>query len=224
MVRLESVSFAFKRSQILKNVNIQVERGVRLVLLGPSGCGKTTLLRLIAGFNAPDTGSIFINEKLVSSNGEVIVPPEKRGIGFVFQDLALWPHMTVYGNLEFCLKSKNLSKIQRKEQIHQMMEITDLVGLEKRKPYELSGGQQQRVALARALIGKPELVLMDEPLSSLDWDLRERLAQKICKLQEQLGFTMIYVTHDKEEMRQIATKVLILKAGTVQIFKDRYLS
>ncbi len=215
MVCLESVSFSINGRQILKDVSLNIPHGTRLVLLGPSGCGKTTLLRLIAGFNAPDTGSIFINNTVVSQNGRVVVPPERRNIGFVFQDLALWPHMSVYGNLEFGLRVRGVSKSHRRKRILKMLEMTDLAGMERRRPYELSGGQQQRVALARALVTDPELVLMDEPLSSLDWDLRRRIAAEICKLQKDLGFTMIYVTHDKEETNQLATQVVIMKAGTV---------
>jgi len=220
MVRLESVSFAIKGRPILRNVCLDICRGSRLVLLGPSGCGKTTLLRLIAGFDAPDTGTIFINNALASQDSKIIVPPEERDIGFVFQDLALWPHMSVYGHLEFVLRAKGFSRSKRERRISKLLKIMDLIGMEGRRPHELSGGQQQRVALARALVADPELVLMDEPLSSLDWDLRTRLATEICRLQEDLGFTLIYVTHDKDETRQLATQVVIMKAGTIYSKND----
>ncbi len=206
IVSIDSVTKSFNDRLILKKVNLEIERGERLVLLGPSGCGKTTLLRLIAGFIAPDRGRILLQGRLVSDNGAVLVPPERRELGFVFQDLALWPHLTVYGNLEFGLKARKIPAKERKDRINDMIKMVGLSGLEDRRPEQLSGGQQQRVALARALVLRPQIVLMDEPLSSLDWDLRAHLGRQIIELQEQFGFTMIYVTHDTEEIRQIATR------------------
>lgn len=217
MVELDGVEKKIDGRSILKGLYLKIRKGERLVLLGPSGCGKTTLLRLVAGFDVPDNGVIRIAGQEVSLNGTILVVPEKRCIGFVFQDLALWPHMNVYENLELGLRAKGVSREKRKKRILEMLEMTDLKGLEKRMPHELSGGQQQRVALARALVTRPDLVLMDEPLSSLDWDLRAVLAKKLCTLQEAMGFTMIYVTHDKEETKQLATRVCVMKKG--QIFK-----
>ncbi len=213
MVRLECVTKYLDGRLVLRDIDLQIETGERLVLLGPSGCGKTTLLRLVAGLVSPDRGRIFIKGNLVSDSGKVIVPPEERLIGFVFQDLALWPHMSVYENLEFVLKALGLRRKERKVRIGEMVGMTDLEGMESRMPGELSGGQQQRVALARALVARPPLVLMDEPLSSLDWDLRGRLGEKICELQEEIGFTLIYVTHDRGETKQLATRVVVMKNG-----------
>ncbi len=215
-VKLKSITKYLDGRLVLKDIDLEIEKGARLVLLGPSGCGKTTLLRLIAGFIAPDEGEIFISGKMVSKAGEIVVPPEERGIGFVFQDLALWPHMSVYKDLEFVLKAKGMARAKREERIKKMIEMAGLKDLSSRMPAQLSGGQQQRVALARALVSRPSLVLMDEPLSSLDWDLRAHLAKRICKLQEEIGFTMVYVTHDREETRQLATQVVVMKNGTIK--------
>ncbi len=215
-VKLKSITKYLDGRLVLKDIDLEIEKGARLVLLGPSGCGKTTLLRLIAGFIAPDEGEIFISSKMVSKDGEVVVPPEERGIGFVFQDLALWPHMSVYKNLEFVLKAQRVPKAKRKQRIEKMLEMVGLKDLSSRMPAQLSGGQRQRVALARALVSRPSIVLMDEPLSSLDWDLRAELAKRICKLQEEIGFTMVYVTHDRDETKQLATQVMVIRNGNIK--------
>ncbi len=215
-VKLQSITKHLEGRLVLKDIDLEIVKGARLVLLGPSGCGKTTLLRLIAGFIAPDEGEIFISGKMVSRAGEIVVPPEERGIGFVFQDLALWPHMSVYKNLEFVLKAQRVPKTKRIERIKKMLDMVGLQDLSSRMPAQLSGGQRQRVALARALVSRPSLVLMDEPLSSLDWDLRAHLAKRICKLQEEIEFTMVYVTHDRDETKQLATQVVVIRNGTIK--------
>jgi len=215
-IKLESISKYMDRRPVLQDIDLEIVKGTRLVLLGPSGCGKTTLLRLIAGFIAPDEGKIYLSCTMVSRKREVVVPPEKRGIGFVFQDLALWPHMNVYKNLEFVLKAQKVPRAKRAERIKKMLDMVGLGDLSSRMPAQLSGGQQQRVALARALVSRPAIVLMDEPLSSLDWDLKAQLAKRICELQEEIGFTMVYVTHDREETRQLATRVAIMKGGKIE--------
>ncbi len=215
VVEFKSVSKSYNGTRVLKDIDFQVDAGERLILLGPSGCGKTTILRLIAGFIAPDQGSIEIGGRVVSESGRIVVPPEERNLGMVFQDLALWPHLSVKGNLEFGLKAKGFSKAERDQRIEKMLEMVGMREYANRKPGELSGGQQQRVALARALVLEPTVMLMDEPLSSLDTELNIRLRREIIALHKSLGFTMIYVTHDREEAFEIATRVMVMSEGEI---------
>ena len=216
VVRIEGLCLHRAGTAVLSDLDLQVGASERLAILGPSGCGKTSLLRLIAGFIAPDRGTIHLWGRLVSDGGRVVVPPEKRDIGFVFQDLALWPHMTVAGNLEFGLKARSVPRDERRRRVSEMLEMTSLSGLEGRRPGELSGGQQQRVALARALVLRPRLVLMDEPLSNLHWELRQSLIQEILELQSRFSFTIIYVTHDREEAWQMAQRIMLLEQGRLE--------
>ena len=213
MVALNSVSKSYGEKDVLHYLSLTVEKGERLAVLGPSGCGKTTLLRLIAGFVAPDKGEVLIEGEVVAKDGAILKPPEERGIGMVFQDLALWPHMSVAENVEFGLRAKGVSKEEIKQRTAEMLSLVGMLGFEKRKPSELSGGEQQRVALARALVVEPRVLLMDEPLSSLDPELNLRLRGEILNLHSKLGFTLIYVTHNREEALEIATKVVVMKAG-----------
>jgi len=216
IVDIDCVSKFYNGAKALENISLEIDEGERIVILGPSGCGKTTILRLIAGFIAPDTGSISIAGELVSRDGRIIRPPEQRNLGMVFQDLALWPHLSVKGNIEFGLKAKGLPKIERKHRICEALDLVGMGDLAARKPAELSGGQQQRVALARALVLEPKVLLMDEPLSSLDLELNVRLRKEILGLQEKLGFTMGYVTHDRNEAFDIATRVISMKQGRIE--------
>jgi len=216
IVNIDSVSKLYNGTRALDNITFDIDEGERIVILGPSGCGKTTILRLIAGFIAPDTGSISIAGELVSRDGHIIKPPEKRNLGMVFQDLALWPHLTVEGNIEFGLKAKSLSKIERKQQIRTALNLVGMIDYADRKPAEMSGGQQQRVALARALVLEPKVLLMDEPLSSLDLELNVRLRKEILRLQEKLRFTLLYVTHDRDEAFNIASRVVIMNKGHIE--------
>ncbi|MDR1856561.1 MAG: ABC transporter ATP-binding protein [Desulfovibrio sp.] len=207
---LESVSKRYEAATIFSDLNLQVEHGECFTLLGPSGCGKTVLLRLIAGFETPDTGTIRIGDTVVASAGEESVPPDRRDLGVVFQDYAVWPHMTVLQNVGYPLK---LAKIPEKEYIEQAMRaigLVNMVGLEKRLPSELSGGQQQRVALARALVANPSIMLLDEPLSNLDANLREEMRFEIKELQRRLGITVLYVTHDQEIALAISDRIAIM--------------
>ncbi len=215
-VTIDSVSKQYGGEKVLDNVSLKIDKGQRIVILGPSGCGKTTILRLLAGFIAPDTGSISIGAELVSKSGEIIKPPEQRNLGMVFQDLALWPHLSVKGNIEFGLKAKGVGKSERRMRIEKILNLVDMADYAKRKPSELSGGQQQRIALARALVLEPDLLLMDEPLSSLDSDLNIRLRREIVRLQEKLKFGLLYVTHDKDEAFDIATHVISMKHGKIE--------
>jgi len=216
IVKIDSVSKFYNGEKALDNVSLQIDEGERIVILGPSGCGKTTILRLIAGFIAPDRGSISIAGELVSRSGRVIKPPERRNLGMVFQDLALWPHLSVKGNIEFGLKAKGLPKIERERRVGEALDLVGMMDYADRKPAELSGGQQQRVALARALAPEPKLLLMDEPLSSLDLELNVRLRNEILRLQRKLGFGLLYVTHDRDEALDIATRVVSMKQGRIE--------
>ena len=208
ILRLESISFSYGRNQIINNFSLSVERGSFTTLLGPSGCGKTTLLRIIAGFLKPSSGIIALNGVDVSA-----VPVEQRKIGFVFQDYALFPHMTVKDNLLFGFSGK-----EKKNQIRNMEVISSSLGLLDfldRFPHELSGGQQQRVALGRTLMMKPEIILMDEPLSSLDAKLRLHVREELMEIQKKIGITTVYVTHDQEEALSLSDKIAVINEGNL---------
>ena len=184
-------------------------------MLGPSGCGKTTMLRLIAGFDRPTSGEIWIGGTPVSTEEE-FVPPEKRGLGMVFQSYAVWPHMNVFKNVAYPLKLRKVPKDEIREKVQQMLAVVNMEELEERMPDELSGGQQQRVALARALIAEPEVLLLDEPLSNLDAKLRESMRREIKELQKRLGISIIYVTHDQSEALTMSDRVVVLNDGVIQ--------
>ena len=216
-IEFQSVSVRYRDRSALDGINFQIERGERLVVQGPSGCGKTTVLRLIAGFLAPDEGRVVTDGRAVASERKILLDPEHRGLGMVFQDLALWPHLTVAQNLEFALKAQGLSSNIRKERVAAMLARVKLEAFGNAYPAKLSGGQQQRVAIARALVSQPLAVLMDEPLSSLDDELRDELCGQILDLHAQLGFTLVYVTHSKDEMRRIGSRTILLRNGRQEI-------
>jgi ABC-type Fe3+/spermidine/putrescine transport system ATPase subunit len=212
-IAFDRVSKAYGERVAIKEFSLEIEKTERLVLFGPSGCGKTTVLRLLAGLEVPDKGSIRIDAQVVASEGKNLIVPEKRDLGMVFQDLALWPHMTVRENLMFGLKAHRLSKREAEERIRDML---GRVGLESRmdaKPHQLSGGEQQRVALARALVLRPSILLMDEPLSSLDEERKRMIAADLLALHGQFGFTLIYVTHDRAEADMIASRICRMRDG-----------
>jgi spermidine/putrescine ABC transporter ATP-binding subunit len=192
------------------DVSLAIEEGELFTLLGPSGCGKTTLLRLIAGFYAPDNGTIRFGDRVVND-----VPPHERGIGMVFQNYALWPHMTVAQNVSYGLKLRKVSTSDIADRVHGVLEKVKLGGLGERYPGQLSGGQQQRVALARALVLNPEILLLDEPLSNLDAKIRIQVRAEIRKLQRELGITTIYVTHDQEEALTLSDRIAVFNQGKV---------
>jgi ABC-type sugar transport system ATPase subunit len=210
MIRIENVSKYYKKEKVFENFSLDIQRGERIVLFAKSGSGKTTLLRMIAGLDSCESGKIFIDNVLLTDGKEIIVPPEERGIGMVFQDLALWPHLNVGENITLALKVKGVAKKEREDALQLMLQKIGLVGFEDKKVYELSGGEQQRVALARTLIVKPKIVLMDEPLSSLDSELNARLRTEILRLQQEYGFTLIYVTHNEEEAKFLATQIVAI--------------
>jgi ABC-type Fe3+/spermidine/putrescine transport system ATPase subunit len=213
-LRVTNVSKRFGRHPAVNVLSFEITRGDTAVILGPSGCGKTTLLRLIAGLEVPDSGEIRLDDTVVSSAGRNVVPPHRRGIGFVFQDLALWPHLTVRENLGFVLESMRVPRADRRARIHDTLRLVRIDNLAGRYPHALSGGEQQRVALARALVGQARLLLLDEPLSSLDPELREDLRTELSQLQRSMGLTMVYVTHDHEDAAVLATCTIHMRAGT----------
>jgi len=216
VIELQSVSKTLDEKPILREASLQVEVGERLVIVGASGSGKTTLLRLVAGFLAPDRGCISIAGEIVARDGRNVVAPEGRNLGMVFQDLALWPHMSVRGNLEFGLKARGLASAERQARVTQMLALVRLEAREEAKPSQLSGGERQRVALARALVTRPAALLMDEPLSSLDETLRARMRTEILRLHAELGFTLLYVTHNREEAAGIATHLVRIRDGRIE--------
>jgi iron(III) transport system ATP-binding protein len=192
-----------------------VTAGTAAVILGPSGCGKTTLLRVIAGLEVPDSGQVMLNGTTVTAERRVLVPPHKRRLGFVFQDLALWPHLTVEKNLEFVLGSLELSSAERSRRILGALSLVRIEQFRARFPHELSGGEQQRLALARAIVGEPQVLLLDEPLSSLDAELRAALRAELAGLQATLHLTMVYVTHDREDAAVLGDCVVEMRAGRI---------
>ena len=195
----------------LNSVSIEVEAGEFLTLLGPSGSGKTTLLMAIAGFNRPDSGSIVFGKKEM-----ILMPPHKRDVGMVFQNYALFPHMTVYENLSFPLEVRKLTKTVSEEKIKRALDMVQMREFGNRRPAQLSGGQQQRIALARSLVFEPDLVLMDEPLGALDKQLREHMQYEIKHLHERLGVTVVYVTHDQSEALTMSDRVAVFNDGVIQ--------
>jgi len=215
-IEFDGVSKTFGERAVVKELSLQIERAERLVLLGPSGCGKTTVLRLLAGLEVPGKGRIRIEGQVVAGAGKNLIPPEERGVAMVFQDLALWPHMTVRGNLMFGLDAHRVPKNVAEVRVR---ELLTRVGLESRmdaKPNQLSGGEQQRVALSRALVLQPSILLMDEPLSSLDDELKQTIATDLLNLQRQFGFTLIYVTHDRAESDMLASRICRMRDGCVE--------
>ena len=196
-------------------VNFQLAQGDILGLLGPSGCGKTTLLRMIAGFEQPTTGTITLGGDMVASASRLL-PPEKRNTGMVFQDYALFPHLNIAKNIAFGLNKRRLNKKQIKQRIDEVLTLIGLEGLEKRYPHQLSGGQQQRVALARALAPQPALILLDEPLSNLDVQVRVRLRHEIRQILKATGITAIFVTHDQEEALAICDRIGVMSQGKIE--------
>lgn len=216
IVKIENVFKMYDKTPAISDVSINIEKGERVVILGPSGCGKTTLLRMIAGFIVPDKGSISIDGQIVAKDGKSLVETEDRKIGMVFQDIVLWPHMSVYGNLEFGLKAKKIPKNERKRRIEEILEKLQMAQYKNSFPNNLSGGQQQRVALARALVMQPKILLMDEPLSNLDLDLNLLLRKEILTLQKDLAITMLYITHDRDEASSMATRIVVIEHGRIQ--------
>lgn len=211
--QLRNISKHFAGVEAVKDVSMDILAGEILALLGPSGCGKTTLLQIMAGLLKPDEGVFQVAGKILSVAGEVLVPPERRGIAMVFQDYALWPHYNVFNNIAYPLRMKRCSRPEQKKVVGGLLEIVRLQGMERRYPHELSGGERQRVALARALALNPLLLLLDESLSNLDVSLRKEMQEEIKRIQRELSLTVVHVTHDQQEAMAIADRIAIMNRG-----------
>lgn len=211
IIELRNLAKTYNRQTILKDLNLDIKQGEFLTLLGPSGCGKTTILRLISGFETPSDGAIWINGQNV-----VGTPPHLRHVNTVFQSYALFPHMTIFDNVAFGLQCKKLSAKEIEPRVQEALSLVKLSDFANRKPSELSGGQQQRVALARAVVNRPLVLLLDEPLSALDYRLRKTMQIELKQLQRQLGITFIFVTHDQEEALSMSDRVVVLHQGDIQ--------
>lgn len=211
IVRLTGVTKDFDQSEVLKEINLDIFEGEFLTLLGPSGCGKTTTLRIIAGFESPSRGTVRIGTKDVTD-----VPPYKREVNTVFQSYALFPHMNVFDNVAFGLVEKKVPKAEIKERVNKMLDLVQLKNFGTRKPSQMSGGQKQRVAIARALVNDPKLLLLDEPLGALDMKLRKQMQLELKHLQQLLGITFIYVTHDQEEALTMSDRIAVMNNGVIE--------
>lgn len=213
LLRLAGVSKSFGARRVVDALSLEVLPGELFCILGPSGCGKTTLLRIIAGLETPDEGSIELNGRFVVDQGKPRLAPQERVIGFVFQDLALWPHLTVGGNLDFVLRARKISRPSRQAQIREVLNRVHLSEFAGAYPETLSGGEQQRLAIARALVSNPSLVLLDEPLSSLDYRLRVQLQQELLSWLRELKMTALLITHDQNEAFALADRLAIMNRG-----------
>lgn len=211
-VQIRNLQYKYRNAKeaTIKDFSLDIEQGEIVSILGDSGSGKSTILRLIAGLEIPNHGSIMVNGTTVV-NDVHFTPPEKRGVGMVFQDYALFPHMTVANNIKFGLKK--MSRKDKEERIEEMLELINLKGFNHRYPYELSGGQQQRVALARALAPKPSLLILDEPFSNLDATLQEKIRDELRMILKQTGITSIFVTHDHADAQALADRIVYIKDG-----------
>jgi ABC-type sugar transport system ATPase subunit len=210
MIVLKNIVVEHHQQVILKDFNLRIHAKERLVIWGRSGAGKSTVLRLIAGLDVPDLGEVWLNGALVTKDQKLLLAPHEREVNMVFQDLALWSHLDVQNNIDFGLRIAKQSKKIRLKKVQKMLLLLGLEGYENRRIETLSGGEQQRVALARALVMKPKILLMDEPLSGLDKQRTTEILEEILNLQQRLGFTLVYVTHNQEEVERIATRILEL--------------
>ncbi len=213
LLSIHDVSLAYATTPVLSHVSLEIASGEAVALLGPSGSGKSTLLRLLLGFLAPDSGTVSLTGKLASKPGQIIIPPEERDLAVVFQDLALWPHLTVAGNLRFVLRSKKRSRTQESVRIAEILDLVELSGFETRHVGELSGGEKQRVAIARALVSNPSAVLLDEPLTGLDSELKTEVLALFRSLIHERGASAIYVTHESEDAKKLGARMLHLEHG-----------
>ena len=210
-IKIENAQKRYGDNIIIENLSLDIKQGEFFTLLGPSGCGKTTLLRMIAGFNSIEKGDFYFNEKRIND-----LDPAKRNIGMVFQNYAIFPHLTVEQNVEFGLKNRKVSKEEMKVETDKFLKLMQIDEYRDRMPERLSGGQQQRVALARALVIKPDVLLMDEPLSNLDAKLRVEMRTAIKEIQNSIGITTVYVTHDQEEAMAVSDRIAVMKDGEIQ--------
>jgi iron(III) transport system ATP-binding protein len=214
-VRVKNISKSFGQVPALRDVSLEVEPHELFFLLGPSGCGKTTLLRLIAGFYEADSGELFFNDKPMAE-----IPPHRRNTGMVFQNYALWPHMTVAENVAYGLDVRSVPTAEKKRRVAEALEIVQMQSFAQRLPNQLSGGQQQRIALARALVIRPDVLLLDEPLSNLDAKLRLEMREEIRRIHAQTRITTIYVTHDQKEALSMANRIAVMRDGRIEQIGD----
>jgi ABC-type sugar transport system ATPase subunit len=219
-IEFRSVTKTYRNRRVIDSLSFAIEVGERIVLFGPSGCGKSTTLLLVAGLTTPDYGEIRIDGKIASTARRIVVPPQWRGVGMVFQDLALWPHMSVAENIAFGLRALRVPSAERKRRIRDIARLVGLGDYLNVRPGELSGGEQQRVALARTLVSEPRILLMDEPLSNLDAALGRRLRGEILRLHAELGFTLVYVTHSVSEAQEIGLRTIELGVIQAQQFDE----
>src|SRR5688572_20622222 len=210
-ITLDRVRKRFGKVEAVKEMTTEIREGEFFTMLGPSGCGKTTTLRMIAGFEEPDEGTILLRGDDVTN-----VPPNRRNVNMVFQHYALFPHMSIYDNIAFGMRLKRVGKGEQRDRVSEMLRIVRLEGLEKRKPAQLSGGQQQRVALARALVNRPAALLLDEPLGALDVKLRKQMQLELKRIQHELRTTFVYVTHDQEEALSMSDRIAVMKDGVIE--------
>jgi len=211
LIRLDGISKSFDEQVVLDNISLSIRKNEFLTLLGPSGCGKTTMLRILGGFEKPDVGRVLHGDQDI-----VDIPPYKRNINTVFQRYALFPHLNVFENIAFGLNIKKIEKTKIQRKVKKALKQVNLNGFEKRSVSQLSGGQQQRVAIARAIVNEPEILLLDEPLSSLDLKLRQEMQYELKTLQQELGITFVYVTHDQEEALTMSDTVVVMNNGIIQ--------
>ncbi len=211
ILEIKGIEKSFGNLKVLNSVSFNAKKGEFITVLGPSGCGKTTLIKIIGGLLQQDSGNVILKDKNIDE-----LPPEKREVNTVFQNFALFPHLNVFDNVAYGLKIKKYSKRQIKEEVGTILGVVGLSGFEKRKIDTLSGGQKQRVATARALCLKPEILLLDEPLGALDYNLKSSMMQELKSMQQKLGTTFIYITHDREEAFYLADKIIIMNNGNIE--------
>jgi len=211
ILELKNINKSYGEQQVLDNLSLNIKKNEFLTLLGPSGCGKTTTLKIIAGFETADSGKLIFNNEDIS-----LLPPYKRQVNTVFQKYALFPHMNIFDNIAFGLKLKKLPKAEIQKKVEEMLSLVALKGFEKRSVDSLSGGQQQRVAIARALVNKPKILLLDEPLGALDLKLRKEMQIELKKIQQEVGITFVFVTHDQEEALTMSDTIIVMNKGVIQ--------
>jgi len=211
LIRLENISKSFDSQTVLNDISLEIKKNEFVTLLGPSGCGKTTTLRILGGFEQPDSGRVYFGDKVMND-----VPPYKRQVNTVFQKYALFPHLNVGDNVAFGLKIKKMDSKLIKKKVSEVLQLVGLSGFEKRWPDSLSGGQQQRVAIARAIVNDPDILLLDEPLGALDLKLRKEMQVELKKIQQQVGITFVFVTHDQEEALTMSDTIVVMNNGVIQ--------
>ena len=214
MIQLKNISHFYGSKTALQNISLDIESDRITCLLGSSGCGKTSILRIIAGLENPTHGQLIIGGNTLSADGKIIIPPQNRGIGFIFQDLALWPHFTVFDNIAFGLQERKESNVE--ETVLKMLDFFDLSSHVDKFPHQLSGGQKQLVAISRALVLKPKILLMDEPLANIDVKLKRRILEHIKSMKKNFSLSIVYVTHDHREAIAIADQIIVLNEGELE--------